>query len=192
VIVRMLLSVLIGSAIGAVMGYFGKCASGTCPLTANPYRGAIYGAVMGVVFALAFSRAPRAASRKTYAGEPGRPSSSRVAGGPVLHIESQSDFKARVLDAKGICVVDFFSDHCPPCRALAPTVASLADRYAGRVAVCKVDVDLLPKVADQYRVRAIPTVLIIKDGKEVKRLLGLSPEAEYVALLDELLGEVKQ
>ncbi len=47
--------ILIGGAIGAVLGYYGKCSSGSCPLTANPYRGAICGALMGVLMAAAFS-----------------------------------------------------------------------------------------------------------------------------------------
>ena len=49
-----LLGVLMGGALGAGVGYFGKCSSGTCPLTANPYRGAVCGAVMGALIALAF------------------------------------------------------------------------------------------------------------------------------------------
>jgi len=50
-IIRLAIGIAIGGALGAVMGYFGKCSSGACPLTANPWRGAIYGAVMGLLFA---------------------------------------------------------------------------------------------------------------------------------------------
>jgi thioredoxin 1 len=82
-----------------------------------------------------------------------------------------------------------FSYLCSPCGILALTISSLADKFAGRVTVCKVDVDRIPTVAQRYGVRAIPTVLIIKNGKEIKRLVGLQPEAEYVALLENLLGE---
>jgi len=85
--------------------------------------------------------------------------------------------------------VGLFSNRCPPCRVLAPTISSLVDRYAGKVTVCKVDVDRAPAVAQRYGVRAIPTVLIINNGKEIKRLVGLQPEGEYVALLDELVGK---
>jgi hypothetical protein len=58
-ITKILLGVAIGGAIGAVLGYFGKCSSGACPLTANPYRGAIYGAVMGALLASVFSTRPK-------------------------------------------------------------------------------------------------------------------------------------
>jgi len=174
-IARILLGVLIGGSIGAVLGYFGKCSSGSCPLTANPYRGAVYGAVMGALLVSVFSRTPRESEENSN----------------IVHINSEVDFKTHVLDANGICLVDLFSDRCPPCRVLAPTISSLADKYAGRVTVCKVDVDQAPTVAQRYGVRAIPTVLIMKNGKEIARLVGLQPKTRYVALLDKLTNESK-
>ena len=174
-ILRIFLGVLIGGLIGAGLGYFGKCSSGSCPLTANPYRGAIYGAVMGALLVSAFSRVPK----------------EREESSNVVHINSEADFKVRVLDANGICLVDLFSDRCPPCSVLAPTISLLADKYAGKVNVCKVDVDQAPTVAQRYDVSAVPTVLIINNGKEIKRLVGLRSEVEYIALLDKLVGNDK-
>jgi hypothetical protein len=55
-IIRVFISIAVGAALGALMGYFGKCSSGTCPLTATPWRGAIYGAVMGTIFGISFSK----------------------------------------------------------------------------------------------------------------------------------------
>lgn len=172
-IFRILLGVLIGGLIGSVLGYFGKCSSGTCPLTANPYRGAIYGAVMGALLVLAFSQTQKKTEQSSN----------------IVHINSEPDFKARVLDANGICLVDLFSNRCPPCRSLAPIISSLADKYAGKVTVCKVNVDRAPAVAHRYGVSKIPTVLIINNGREIKRLVGLQPETEYVAALDKLVDE---
>ena len=83
--------------------------------------------------------------------------------------------------------VDLSANRDLPCRALAPTISSLADRYTGKVIVCKVNLDRVPVIAGLYGVRAIPTVLIIKDGKEVKHLVGLRPESEYANQLDELI-----
>jgi thioredoxin 1 len=174
-ITKILLGVLIGGAIGDGLGYFGKCSVGTCPLTANPYRGAIYGAVMGALLVSVFSQVPKETKESSN----------------IIHISSEADFKTHVLDATGICLVDLFSNRCPPCRVLAPTISLLADKYAGKIAVCKVDVDRVTAVAQRYRVRAIPTVLIIKNGKEVERLVGLRTEAEYAALLDKLTDETK-
>jgi hypothetical protein len=55
-IIRLAIGIIVGAALGAIMGYFGKCTSGACPLTATPWRGAIYGAVLGAVFSLSFSK----------------------------------------------------------------------------------------------------------------------------------------
>ena len=55
-IIRLIIGIGIGGALGAVMGYFGKCTSGACPLTATPWRGAIYGAVMGALFSFSFAK----------------------------------------------------------------------------------------------------------------------------------------
>lgn len=167
--------VLIGGAIGAILGYFGKCSSGTCPLTANPYRGAIFGAVMGAFILSVIS--PKLARR--------------AESSHIVHIDSNVDFKTHVLDKRGIFLVDLFSNRCPPCWALAPIISSLADKYAGKVTVCKVNVDRVPEVAQRYGVSSIPTVLIINNGKKIKRLVGLQPETEYAAVLDKLVGKSK-
>lgn len=55
-IIRLVIGMAVGGGLGAIMGYFGKCASGTCPLTATPWRGAIYGAVLGALFSLSFAK----------------------------------------------------------------------------------------------------------------------------------------
>ena len=193
-VTRILLGVLIGGAIGAVLGYFGKCSSGRCPLTANPYRGAIYGAVVGALLTPVFwpksQEKPRSSNIDHVNSESdfnARALKEKSGSSDVVHINSESDFRAKVLDVSGICLVDLFSNNCPPCRVLAPVISSLADRYAGSVTVCKVDVDRIPAIAQRYRVMAIPTVLIINNGKEVKRLVGLKTGAEYIAILDKLV-----
>ena len=55
-IIRLLIGIVVGGALGALMGYYGKCTSGTCPLTATPWRGAIYGAVMGALFSFTMGK----------------------------------------------------------------------------------------------------------------------------------------
>ena len=197
-IIKLLLSIFIGGAIGAVLGYIGKCSSGSCPLTANPFRGAIYGAVVGLLLALVPSVPPQEAAtssedkpalhKETMKAHDNKAvgTGERAEGSGILHIDNKSDFEAKVLNASGICLVDLFSDRCPPCQMLAPTISSLADKYSRKVTVCKVNLDRVPAIAREYGVMAIPTVLIIKDGKEVTRLVGLRPEREYANLLDKL------
>jgi len=174
-IARIFLGVVIGGAIGTVLGYFGKCSSGSCPLTSNPYCGAIYGAVMGALVVSIFARTPKEAEESSN----------------IIHINSKADFRTRVLDANGICLVDLFSNRCPPCRVLAPTISLLADKYVDQVTVCKVDVDQVTTIAEKYGVTTIPTVLIIRNGKEIKRLVGLQSETDYITLLDKLVNKDK-
>jgi len=188
---RILVGIAIGAALGALLGYFGKCSSGACPLTANPYRGALYGAVMGAAFAFTFSSKPKTQAREASPPVSGTTPMKRSEKGLLLHINSERDFKARVLDAKGVYLVDLFSNRCPPCKTLAPTISSLAEKYAGKVVVCKVDVQRAPGVARRYRVQAVPTVLVLSNGKEVKRLVGLRAESKYAAVLDKLLKGTK-
>ena len=189
VIVKVLLGLLIGAGIGAALGHFGKCSSGACPFTDNPYRGAFFGAALGVMVALGFSRRSNVQSP-----QPARPMSedesvAGVSGHAPVHIDSEADFNTKVLKTKGICLVDMFSNRCPPCRVLAPTISSLAEKYAGRATVCKVNLDDLPRLAGRYRVSAVPTVLIFKDGKVQKRLVGLRRETEYSVMLDKLINQ---
>jgi thioredoxin 1 len=190
-VIKLLLGVLIGGAIGAVLGYFGKCSSGTCPLTANPFRGALYGAIVGGLLASVLSVQPQEGTAPSVDKQAvpketmGAPENSGDSG--VIHINNRSDFEAKVLHASGIFLVDLYSDRCPPCRMLAPTINSLADKYTGKTTVCKVNIDRAPAIADGYSVMAIPTVLFIKDGREVKRLVGLQPEAVYADELEKLI-----
>jgi thioredoxin 1 len=86
---------------------------------------------------------------------------------------------------------DLSSNRCSPCKTLALTISSPADKYASRITVCKEDIYRVTAIAEQYGVTAIPTVPVIKKGKEINRLVGLRTKAEYVALLYELVGKAK-
>jgi len=187
---RLLLGVLIGGAIGAVLGYFGKCSSGTCPMTASPFRGAIVGVIVGGLLAAMPSGRPRQGT----SSEDIQAVSQELVGSTenaersgIIHIDNKSDFEVKVLQASGVFLVDLFSDRCPPCRMLAPTIASLAEKYSNKVTVCKVNIDRAPVIARDYGVMAIPTVLIFQDGKVQKRLVGLQPEGVYANELEKLI-----
>jgi thioredoxin len=98
------------------------------------------------------------------------------------------NFKEVVLEAKTPFLVDFWAPWCAPCRAIAPAVEELAGEYAGRVGFAKVNVDDNPKVATEYGVRSIPTLLVFKDGKPVNQIVGLRPKAELKKQLDDVLS----
>ncbi len=170
--IQLLVGLLIGGGLGAAMGYFGKCTTGACPLTANPLRGGMIGAMLGGV--LAFSMGSSRGSEETAGGD--------------LYINSAEDFDARVLRASQPVLVDFYADWCGPCRTLAPTIEKLAERYAGRAVVVKVNVDRLSELAGRYGIQGIPAVLFFHAGKEVERLVGAQPERAYSEVLDRLIG----
>ena len=174
-LIQLALGLLIGGGLGAMMGYFGKCTSGACPLTANPYRGGFIGAMIGGM--LAFSGA---ASRPKGEGD--------LAGYAAVQIDSAADFERLVLKAEQPVMVDFYSNGCPPCRRLAPTIEELAEEYQGRAVVAKVNVDRVPDLARQYGIQGIPAVLFFDRGSETQRLVGLRPRSAYTEVLDGLLG----
>ena len=181
-IIRLAIGVGIGVCIGALMGHFGKCSTGGCPLTANPYRGAIYGGVMGALFA--FSFAGRSQYPKSDAGAEIAAESSNV-----VHVNNATDFKKYVTDAKLPCLADFYSDNCRPCRMLAPKLEKLADEYIDKAVICKVSLDAEPGLAQPYGIRGIPAVLFFENGQEIKRVVGLKMQGKYAKILDEIIAE---
>jgi len=178
---KVIIGIAVGVALGALMGHFGKCSSGGCPLTANPYRGAIYGGVMGALFA--FSFAGTSQSVKADAGGAAAESTA------IVHINSAADFEKYVTNADKPCLADFYSDRCGPCRRLAPVIAKLADKYDGQAVVCKVSLDAAPGLSAPYGIRGIPAVLFFDGGKEVKRVVGLRSQAAYEKILDGMISK---
>jgi thioredoxin 1 len=101
---------------------------------------------------------------------------------------SETDFSQVVLQAKIPVLVDFWAAWCGPCRMVAPVVDELADDYEGRVSFGKVNVDENPKIASQYGVMSIPTLIIFKNGKPVSNIVGFRPKDELKKSLDAALG----
>lgn len=96
----------------------------------------------------------------------------------MLELTDQN-FEEQVLKAELPVLVDFFADWCGPCQMAGPVIEELAETYQGKVKVGKVDVDQNSQTAQKYGVMSIPTVIVFKDGKEVKRLVGFPGKAGY-------------
>jgi thioredoxin len=97
------------------------------------------------------------------------------------------NFEQEVLKSGIPVVVDFWAEWCGPCKALAPTVDQIAQEYAGKVKVVKLNVQSEAAVASKYGVSSIPTLLMFKGGEVVDRLVGLRPKPDIAARLDQLL-----
>ena len=105
--------------------------------------------------------------------------------GEVIHI-TDSNF-SKVVGKNSLVLVDFFADWCMPCRMMAPIVEELAKEYAGKVLVGKINVDENPATADQFQVFSIPTLVIMKSGEEVDRIVGFVPKSQIEARLKKYL-----
>ena len=99
----------------------------------------------------------------------------------VLHL-TEGAFDQAV--AQGVTLVDFWADWCGPCKMLAPTIDQLAKTYEDKAIVAKIDVDSQPNLARRFGIMSIPTVIILKDGVEVDRKVGLMPMDAYTKALD--------
>jgi thioredoxin 1 len=109
-----------------------------------------------------------------------------MTGDKVISVNDLS-FDNEVLQSGVPVLVDFSATWCQPCRAIAPFVNQLAGEYEGRVKVTTVDIDESPATAQKFRIRGVPTLLMIKDGKVVGQQVGAVPKVKIQQLMDSAL-----
>ena len=162
-----------------------------------PFRMMILAVLAAGLFSI-----PSACQRESAAtdtGDEAKPS-GRVAGataetgatplskGPTEVITlTDSNFESLVLKADRLVVVDFYADWCKPCKVLAPRIAELAKENGGKVVFGKLDTDNNGRTSGKYMVRALPTLMVFKNGRPVETIVGLWPK-DYIQKKIEEVG----
>jgi thioredoxin 1 len=115
---------------------------------------------------------------KTPAPKSGTAAETVQAGGRVVEL---NDMNFAAQTSQGVVLVDFWAPWCPPCREQGPIVDAVAKQLGDTAKVVKVNVDEAPQTAQAFGIRSIPTLVVLKDGKQVKQFVGLTQADELVA-----------
>jgi thioredoxin 1 len=108
----------------------------------------------------------------------------------TAHIEEVNDgnFAKIVLGSSRPVLVDFWAQWCAPCRALAPIVEAVAERYTESAQVVKLNIDRNPSVVETFQIEAIPTLIVFQDGEEKERIIGAVSQDTIARAIDAHLG----
>lgn len=90
-------------------------------------------------------------------------------------------------DTDKLVLIDFYATWCGPCKMLSPIIAQIADEYADRVKVCKVNVDESQALALKYNIMSVPTLIFLKNGEAVKSCVGFRQKSELINMINTLL-----
>ncbi|MBN2640146.1 MAG: thioredoxin [Victivallales bacterium] len=177
--IKLLLFGGVGTLIGAVMGTLGTCESSGCPLTANPWRGSLFGAAIGLALGFGAIGGSEATAKET-----GKASA-------LISISSEKQFKSEVLKSDIPVLVDFYADWCPPCKRMLPVMEKLAETWKGKVKIVKINVDNNQQLTQRYKISGIPDVRFFNKGKEVNKFTGFRDEAFWTDQLTKLTAGKK-
>ncbi len=104
-----------------------------------------------------------------------------------VHEATDTNFNTDVTGNPGLTMVDFWAEWCGPCRMLGPTIEGVADEYAGKVKVFKMNVDHNQETPTKFHIRGIPTVIFFKNGQAVDQLVGNQPKDVIVQTIQKHL-----
>lgn len=96
---------------------------------------------------------------------------------------NEKNFEEEVLNSEKPVLIDFWASWCGPCRMMLPVIDQIAEEMQDEVKVCKINIDEEKKLAEKYNVMSIPTFVVIKDGNEVGRSVGVQDKAEIINMI---------
>lgn len=96
---------------------------------------------------------------------------------------NNENFEMEVLQSEKPVLIDFWASWCGPCRMMSPVVDNIAETMGDKVKVCKVNIDENQELAEKYEVMTIPTFLVIRNGKETGRTIGVQPKENILKLI---------
>ena len=97
------------------------------------------------------------------------------------------NYDAEVLKSDKPVLVDFYADWCGPCKMMGPVIEKIAGEYEGKAKVGKLNIDNDEEIAARYGIMTIPTILVIKDGVETAKFVGVTNAAELTKAIDNVL-----
>jgi len=105
----------------------------------------------------------------------------------ILIIDNENDFNENVLKSDKPVLVDFWAPWCGPCKMVAPELEAVDAEYNDKAVIVKVNVDEQQQLASKYNVMSIPTLLLLKDGQEVNRIVGYRPRKDIMDAINKIL-----
>jgi len=104
----------------------------------------------------------------------------------IVHV-TDSSFDSEVLSSELPVLVDFWAEWCGPCKMIAPVLSEIADDYAGKIKVCKVDVDANPDIPPKFGIRGIPTLILFKGGNAEATKVGALSKTQLTEFVEEAI-----
>ena len=101
---------------------------------------------------------------------------------------TDANFDSEVKQSSIPVMVDFWANWCNPCKMIMPMVERLAVEYAGKIKICKMDIDVNSNTPSVFGVRSIPTILFFKNGQMVDQIIGVVPEAQMKKVMDKVIA----